>query len=350
MIRVGIAGIGFMGWIHWLAWQKTAGAQVVAICDQDAARLQGDWTGIAGNFGPPGEQVDLIGVESFDSLDSFCRADLDIVDICLPPSLHVAAIELAANNGKHVFCEKPLSLTSRSCDSALRTCDAAGQMLMVGHVLPFFPEYRAAREVIESSEFGKNLGGHFKRIISDPTWLPDFYDPQKIGGPLFDLHIHDAHFIRLVAGMPNRVRSCGRMRGEVVQFCHSIFDFDDPRLAVCSTSGSIEQSGRPFTHGFEIYLERATLQFEFAALKSGQESMPLKILKPDGTVELIAIENNDPVCAFEAEIDEVMKSIRSQTPSPILAGQLARDAVQICEAESESVQTRQPVIIGGQCG
>ncbi len=32
MLKVGIAGLGFMGWIHWLAYQKTAGVQVAAIC------------------------------------------------------------------------------------------------------------------------------------------------------------------------------------------------------------------------------------------------------------------------------------------------------------------------------
>ena len=49
------------------------------------------------------------------------------------------------------------------------------------------------------------IGGSFKRVISDPQWLPHFYDPDKIGGPLLDLHIHDAHLIRLLFGMPSAV-------------------------------------------------------------------------------------------------------------------------------------------------
>jgi predicted dehydrogenase len=32
MIKVGIAGIGFMGWIHWLAYQQIDGVEVVAVC------------------------------------------------------------------------------------------------------------------------------------------------------------------------------------------------------------------------------------------------------------------------------------------------------------------------------
>ena len=40
--------------------------------------------------------------------------------------------------------------------------------------------------------------------------------------------------------------------------------YDDPNLTVSAVSGCRSQNGRPFTHGFEIYLERATLTFEFA--------------------------------------------------------------------------------------
>ena len=54
MIRVGIAGIGFMGMTHYLAYQKIRGVKVAALCEQDAKRLAGDWRSIKGNFGPAG--------------------------------------------------------------------------------------------------------------------------------------------------------------------------------------------------------------------------------------------------------------------------------------------------------
>ena len=57
MLRVGIAGIGFMGWIHWLAYQQIENVQVVAVRDRDPVRMSGDWTGIQVNFGPRGEIV-----------------------------------------------------------------------------------------------------------------------------------------------------------------------------------------------------------------------------------------------------------------------------------------------------
>src|SRR5216684_6663903 len=59
MIRIGIVGIGFMGMIHYLAARKLKGAQVTALCSRDAKKLAGDWRSIRGNFGPPGERMDL---------------------------------------------------------------------------------------------------------------------------------------------------------------------------------------------------------------------------------------------------------------------------------------------------
>jgi predicted dehydrogenase len=116
MINVGIAGIGFMGWIHWLAYKAATGVRVAAISSRDPKRRAGDWRNIKGNFGPPGEQVDLKGVKAFESLEAMLAdPSIDLVDLCLPPNLHLDAALQAFAAGKHVFCEKPLALTDRDC-------------------------------------------------------------------------------------------------------------------------------------------------------------------------------------------------------------------------------------------
>lgn len=342
MTKVGIAGIGFMGWIHWLAYQTINDVEVVAIATPEADRRAGDWTAIQGNFGPPGEQVDLSQVRTYENLESMLGDDsleLDFVDICLPPAMHGDAIVAAAYAGVHVFCEKPLALTLADCDRAVAACDNNGKRLLVGQVLPFFTEFQYAREAIASGIYGKLLGGSFKRVISDPQWLKHFYDPNVIGGPLFDLHVHDAHFIRLLFGMPTGVFSCGRVRGEVVDYCNSIFKFEDPEIAVACTCGVINQQGRPFTHGFEIHLEKATLQFEFQSFVDIPESMPLKVLAEDGNVIRPELGDGDPIHAFGREIAEVVRCLSDGESSDVLNGRLARDAIEICQIQSQSVKT-----------
>jgi predicted dehydrogenase len=260
MIRVGLVGIGFMGWIHWLAYQRLGVAKVTAISTRNSQRLAGDWRGIQGNFGPPGEQVDLTDVHAYAELDDLLNdPQIDLVDLTLPPAQHADATVRALKAGKHVFCEKPMALKLADCERMEAAAKKADRLLMIGHVLPFFPEYDWARNVIQSGKYGAVRGGAFRRVISDPTWLTNYWSPEHVGGPMLDLHVHDAHFIRLLFGMPREVTTCGRTRNGLPEFWHSQFRFANPDLVVEATSGAIGQQGRPFTHAFEIHLEKATL-------------------------------------------------------------------------------------------
>src|SRR5437870_3825641 len=111
MLRIGIAGIGFMGMIHYLAWQKVRGTKVIAIGSRDPKKRAGDWRGIRGNFGPEGTQMDLAGVAAYAEYDELLAdAKVDLVDLCLPPGMHAAASCRASAAGKHVLCEKPMAL------------------------------------------------------------------------------------------------------------------------------------------------------------------------------------------------------------------------------------------------
>jgi len=345
MMRVGIVGIGFMGWIHWLAYHRTPGVKVVAICTRDPKKRSGDWRGIQGNFGPPGELVDLTGVRAYAELDTLLAdADVDLVDICLPPCLHEPAAIRALEAGKHVFVEKPLGLTADQCERIVEAARQSRRQLLVGHVLPFFPEYRYAYQAIHRGDFGPVCGGQFKRVISEPTWLPDFFDPERVGGPLIDLHVHDAHWIRLLFGMPTSVVSQGRLRGQVVEFCCSLFYFDGAPFTVSAVCGVIGQPGRSFTHGFEIYCQKATLQYEFAVIDGKPRLlMPLTIYHQDGRVEEPELGAGDPIDAFVAEIGEVRDAIEQDRASALLDGALARDAVLLCQRQTESVKTQERV-------
>jgi len=337
-MKVGICGIGFMGMIHYLAYQQVEGVQVKAICEKIPERLQGDWRKIKGNFGPEGKIMDLTGIATYDSLEKMLEnPELDVIDICLPPSQHADAVVAVFESGKHCFCEKPISLISADAERMVAASKKAGKMLCIGHVLPFFGEYNFARTVALSGKYGKLLGGHFNRVISDPVWLTNFYSMETAGGPMLDLHIHDAHFIRLMFGMPKMVQCTGRLRGDIPEYFNTQFLFDDPALVVTATSGTIQQQGRPFTHGYEIHFEKATILFDSFMGK------PVTILTEDGKIEEARIDGLGDIGAFVQEVKEMAKAMQSETPSLLLDGQLARDALLICSKETESLRLRAPV-------
>ncbi len=210
-VGIGIAGIGFMGMIHYLAAAKVKGARVAALCSRDARKLAGDWTGIHGNFGPRGTQMDLSRVACHREFDALLAdPNVDLVDLCVPNDAHGRMAIQALEAGKHVLVEKPIALDLAEADRMVAAARSAGKLLMVGHVLPFFPEFAFAVEAVQSGRYGPLKAAHLMRVISRPDWSSAFGDAGVSGGPAIDLHIHDTHFIGLICGVPRAVHARDR--------------------------------------------------------------------------------------------------------------------------------------------
>lgn len=333
MVNVGLVGIGFMGWIHYLAYRQTRDAKLAAFCSRDPKKRAGDWRGIQGNFGPPGEQISVDDMAVYASLEEMLAdPSIDLIDVCLPPHLHEDAVRKSLAAGKHVLCEKPLALNSTV---AARLAEEAGGRLMVAQILPFYPQFRLLVDAAADGRFGKLLGGRFKRVIGPPDWLPDFYDPNAVGGPLIDLHVHDAHLIRLLLGMPLEAVSVCRRKGSVPKYNETVFRFADPELVVAATSGVIDQGSRGFTHGYDVQFEKANIQFEMAAFGDGSvATIPLTIAHSDGRVERPETgDAGDPINVFVDELTAAADSVQNGKVDPVLDAAIAVDAIKICEMQ-----------------
>ena len=147
-----------------------------------------------------------------------------------------------------------------------------------------------------------------------------------------DLHIHDTHYILLLCGVPDRVFSTGRLIQEkwAEYVCTTYLFQDRPDLAVTCASGAICKSGRPFTHGFEVYLEKATIYYETPE--------PLTVFTDDGKAKTPKMSGGDPVVAFTKEIQAAVDQVAKGTASPELSGEAAADALRLCFKEVESVR------------
>jgi predicted dehydrogenase len=347
MVGVGIVGLGFMGMIHYLAAQRANGLRVAAVCSRDRKKLAGDWTSIQGNFGPRGTQMDLSGLGCYVSFEELLAdPNVDLVDLCVPNDSHASMAIQALQAGKHVLVEKPIALSTSSADQMVEAAKTARKLLMVGHVLPFFPEFGFALDAVRSGRYGALQAAHLLRVISKPDWSTGITDSGRSGGPAIDLHIHDTHFVALLCGTPRAVHSRGVVQGGAVVHLNTQYLYDQPNLTVAATSGALSQSGRPFAHGFEFYLERATLAFEFANLGGeGHLAMPLSVILPDGTVERPSLGSGDPIDSFARELSVAAEAAATGQEADQLSGSLARLALKLCLAEVASVETRSPIEI-----
>lgn len=346
-VRIGIIGIGFMGMTHFEGAKKLEGGRIAAIATRSEKKLAGDWSDIQGNFGPRGSaHTDLTGVKAYnDYRDLLADPDVDLVDVCLPTDQHETVTIDALKAGKHVLVEKPIAIALDAADRMLDAADKAGRQLMVGQVLPFFTEFRWARDAVASGEYGKLLAASFRRVITPPTWSKEMKDFRKLGGWGIDLHIHDNHFIGLMCGMPRQVFSRGLLREGLVNHVSSQYVFDDPDLTVSCISGGIAAGGLKFAQSFELFLERATIQFDAGTY--GTEwvvNRPLSLITDGDRIEFPKPHGGGEWCsAFTDELQAAVNAVATGSESPYLSGRLASDALRLCYAEAESIKSGRPV-------
>ncbi|MDQ3814230.1 MAG: Gfo/Idh/MocA family oxidoreductase, partial [Armatimonadota bacterium] len=333
----------FMGVTHFKALQKVRGARVAAISTRDPQKLGGDWRGIQGNFGDSGGLQDLSRVARYqDFQDLLADRTIDLVDICLPTHLHRDATIAALQAGKHVLVEKPIALSLQDADAMIAAAAQAGRILLVAQVLRFFPAFAEAQAIVRDGKYGALLGAHFKRVISMPAWAADdhFTDVSKSGGPAIDLHIHDTDFVHYLAGVPQQVRSSGVVaRNGAVTYLQTQYVYEDQRPCITCQSGAIAMPGLMFEHGYDIYLEKATLQFN--NLFTGEDiwlypaAGPKRALRPRGKE------------AFVAQLQHVVECVKAKRDSDIISAHSARQALAVCLQEQQSVVTGKAVRVNG---
>ena len=128
MVRIGIAGIGFMGMIHYLAAAQAEGVTVAAVQSSDPKKRGGDWRGIRGNFGPPGAVTDLGDIHRHERFeDLLADTDVNLIDLTVPTPRHEDMAVAALNAGKHVLVEKPIALEVAAAERMLAAAKSSGR-------------------------------------------------------------------------------------------------------------------------------------------------------------------------------------------------------------------------------
>ena len=357
MVKIGIIGIGFMGMTHFeganrfrddpktgrrrIVGSKLKNGRVTAIATRNPKKLDGDWRSIQGNFGPPGALNDLSKINTYaDYRELLADPDIDLVDICLPVEQHEQVAIEAIKAGKHVLVEKPISVDLKAADRMVRAAEKAGVQLMVAHVLPFFPEFDFVLSTVASGKYGKLRAAHFRRVIAPPAWSSSLADFRNAGGWGVDLHIHDNHFISTLCGVPKQVFSRGTLVEGFVNHVHSNYVYEDPELAVSCVSGGIAAQGLNFAHGFELYLDEATIVFD-GGTYDGEWSTDreLTLITNRGKkVKTPKLKGGSEWCsAFTAELQTAVDGVVSGETPRMLSGALARDALKLCYAEAKSI-------------
>lgn len=191
MKNIGLIGWGFIAKTHFEAYQQIDNANVVTICTRNEAQ----------SF--PNDIVPSTYEEILKN------PSIDVIDICLPTFLHEEYIIKAAQAGKDIICEKPLSLAVESAERIMVEIEKYNVRLFIAHVLRFWPEYKTIKTYLDSGKISNIDVIHATRLGQTPQWSEWFKDPLKSGGALYDLHIHDIDFISYLLGEVEEVYAVG---------------------------------------------------------------------------------------------------------------------------------------------
>ena len=123
--------------------------------------------------------------------------NIDAILICSPTGTHAEIMKAAARAGKHIFCEKPISLTLDATDDALAVVAQCGVKLQLGFNRRFDANYARVRKAIASGEIGNPQILHI--ISRDPAPPPISY-VNTSGGIFLDMTIHDWDMARFLSG------------------------------------------------------------------------------------------------------------------------------------------------------
>jgi predicted dehydrogenase len=188
--------------------------------------------------------------ERFTRWQDLVQSDqVDAVYVATPVSFHAEQTVAAAENGKHILCEKPMALNVTDCDRMIAAAKANKVKLGVAYYRQFYPVVERIREVINSGEIGKpilvevNAFEWFNPDASDPrTWL---LKPEiSGGGAMFDFGCHRIQILLHLFGPVQTVKaitSTALFDREVEDTAVASFKFAGGTLATLTVSHAVTE-------------------------------------------------------------------------------------------------------------
>ncbi len=192
-IKAGIIGTGFVGPAHVEAVRRLGYVDVVAVAEADQSIAS--------------EKARLLSIpKAYGSYkDLLADSEVQVVHICTPNTLHYPVVKAALAAGKHVLCEKPLSMNSKESAELVELASKSRLATAVDFNYRFYPLNQEAKARVQSGEIGKPMiitGSYLQDWLMLPTdynWRID----SELGGEsraVADIGSHWCDLISFITG------------------------------------------------------------------------------------------------------------------------------------------------------
>ena len=344
-LRAGIIGCGGIAQEGHIPSLLAAGVEIGAVCDSNEARARevGETFGVAAVY--------------TDYAQLLARSDLDLVTIGLPNALHEPAAVAALEAGKHVLCEKPMSVDSAGAEAMVAAARASGRLLSVNQHMRFDRTTLALRDAVASGTLGNVYLADVRMIRQNgiPGYGSWFTNRDLAGhGALFDIGVHMLDLALFVLGFPEVVAAKGYLSGQLGESGVGLgdwgidrgragrFDVDDTATATLTLAGGGQIRLHVAWAAFAPAEQRITLYgTRGGADRSGVEGSghpPLRLFGPDAEGAIVEL-SIDPAMqgggGWSGAIDSFVRAVRDGKPLVVLPEQ-ALETTRILERIVES--------------
>jgi predicted dehydrogenase len=275
-LNVGLIGLGYIGKVHATAYRD------IPICISQP-KATGNLTAVLrSRLDTDQEVMQCAGFKvATTNPDEFFATPLDIVDVCSPNDLHFNQVSRALEQGRNVYCEKPLARTLNEARSLVDLAQKTGAKTHVAFTLRYVPAIRQMKAILLAGAIGEVY--HFKAHMFHGSYL----DPNRVmswrlrkslsgGGAFMDLGAHLVDLTRYFLGDVATVRAS--MRTFITErpsapgsSQQEIVDVDDWTLCtlelINGATGVIEvtrmAAGAGEATQFEIFGSRGALSFDY---------------------------------------------------------------------------------------
>lgn len=319
-VRVGLVGLGRMGRFHAANFAgRIPLARLVRVVDADE-KLARD------------NSEQLGGVEwSTDYADLLDDPQIEAVVVVSPTPLHAEMTEAAAAAGKHVFCEKPISLDRERTYEVIETVRSAGVKMQVGFHRRFDPDYRAAWEKISAGDIGNVY--LFRTSLRDMS-SPGFDYIKGSGGFFADVTLHDFDAARWLIGEIEEVTAFGAALSD--PGFEEIGDIDSAVVTLRFANGALGviDNSRVAGYGYECSSE--IMGSEGTLRVDNHRRVAVQTLTPDRVCQDYVSDFVERFAdAYREEMDHFVRAVRSGE-DPEVSGADAASAFVLAQAAERS--------------
>ena len=315
-VRVGVIGVGNMGWHHARVLSLLRDAELVGVADPNLNR---------GHLAV--EQFNCRRFSDFREMLS----SIEAVCIAVPTLLHHRVGMACLGAGIHVLIEKPIAATKEEAADLIRAAERARRLLQVGHIERFNPAFRELLKVVSGEEV----------VVLEARRHSPNADRANDVSVVLDLMIHDIDLVLELAASPvvRLAAAGGRSSDGPIDYVNATLGFENGVVASLTASKMAHRKIRSLSaHCRSSLMETDFLNHNLRIHRRSHESVSAEhgelVYRNDGFIEEVSTTSIEPLYA---ELEHFLQCVRGME-TPAVGGLQASRALQLADLIEQCVE------------